>query len=100
MFFNDRYEIELAVAPQEMLVDRDVAYEAEALFVVTHHDRIRLRVAADQVGANDGGAGRRAADDSAPPQQGAQLGFRARAQVRIRNPPLPATREPDGPGRA
>src|SRR6185436_3415087 len=68
-------EVELAVAPQQVLVDGHVLQEAEPLDVVADHDRVALRVAAHHERAQDGRAGGSTADHAAAGQHVAEGGL-------------------------
>ncbi len=51
-----------------MLIDRHVAQERQAFFVIAHHDRVGFGVAPGEIGTLYRGAGGRAADDATPPE--------------------------------
>ena len=96
---DDADQVVLAAPDEHMLVDGHAPEVAEPLLVTLgHHDVVAFARAADQVGALDRRAGRRAADHPAPRQHVLDLALGARAQVGVDQPPLAAAAEPDAPG--
>ncbi len=98
---DDGDEIVLALAGDQVLVDGDVAEEAEALFVAFgHHDGVAFAGSADEVAALDGGSGAGAGDDAAAGEEVIELLLRLGAEVAIDEAPLAAAIDEDAFGSA
>lgn len=98
---DDGDEIVLALAGDQVLVDGDVAEEAEALFVAFgHHDGVAFAGSADEVAALDGGSGAGAGDDAAAGEEVIELLLRLGAEVAIDEAPLAAAIDEDAFGGA
>lgn len=94
-------EVVFAMAGDEVLVDRDVAEEAEALFIAFgHHDGVAFAGAADEVAALDGGAGAGAGDDAAAGEEVFELALGFGAEVAVDETPLAAAVDEDAAGGA
>lgn len=98
---DDGDEVVFAVAGDEVLVDGDVAEEAEALFVAFgHHDGVALAGAADEVAALDGRSGAGAGDDATAGEEVVELLLGIGAEVAIDEAPLAAAVDEDALGLA
>jgi hypothetical protein len=96
---DNRRQIVLAVARDEVLIDGGFFEQPEAFFVpLGHHDGVAFGRAAHQVGPLNGSAGGTAAHYAAAREHGFDLALGAGIQVGIGEAPLPSAIEPDGVG--
>ena len=95
---NHLDQVELAIAPQQVLIDPDAPQQPEPILVIAHHDRVGPRIAAHQVRAQDGRPRRGSTDDADAVEHLAERLVHLRVQVRIGEPPLAPAAEPDATG--
>ena len=98
---DDGEQVVFAMTGDEVLVDGDVAEEAEALFVAFgHHDGVAFAGAADEVAALDRGAGAGAGNDAAAGEEVFEFALGFGAEVAVDEAPLAAAVDEDAAGGA